>query len=142
LIQLSWGTIALSILTLLLGGGLAWLWGRRNGRARGAVTGATVDLITALSVELEQLKEQVRKLEVKIADQQGRINILQSELALANSEVIALQQLTKEQASRITELTLENKRLRGAMIRVMRKTGMLEWSEDQYGRGPAEGRSE
>ena len=142
MIEFSWGTIALIAAIVALGGTILWLW-QRNGRGvpglpglngrdgrwfrRGSVslTEATSDLIVELSGKVKQLERQVQQLEVKTRDSESRINILQGELALANSEVIALEMLIKEQAGRIGDLKLENEALRRTLARVMRKTGTL-----------------
>jgi capsule polysaccharide export protein KpsE/RkpR len=103
------------------------LWLR--GRKRDSIGTATLDLLEALSCEIDQLKEKVQALETKAVEQAGRIAMLQSELGLANAEVFALQQLVKEQAARIADLIGENERLRRSMTQVMKKTGTLDWSD-------------
>lgn len=125
--MLSWENVVFIVVTIILGSACFYLW-RRGGQS-GAVGSATLDLIAALSREVEELKTKVHLLEVGTANLQGRVAFLQSELALANAEVSALEALIKEQAGRIADLTIENERLRRSMTQVMKKTGTLDWSE-------------
>jgi len=121
-------TIVLSLLLVLLTGICLWLWFRNDGAGRSgpaSITTATSDLIIELSATVERLKCRVQDLEIKANDSANRITILQGELALANSEVTALELLIREQASRITDLRQENDNLRRSMARVMRKTGAM-----------------
>jgi len=128
-IHLSLSTIVLSLLLVLLGGICLWLWFRNDGHSRsgpGSLTEATSDLIIELSATVDRLKCRVQELEVKASDAQNRITMLQGELALANSEVAALELLIKEQAGRIADLRCENETLRQSVVRVMKKTGALD----------------
>jgi chromosome segregation ATPase len=99
----------------------------RNGRTGrdGSLTGATAELIIELSREVDQLKRRVHELELAAQDAQGRITLLQSELALANSEVCALEELVREQAERINGLRNENEKLRLSVARLIKRTGAL-----------------
>ena len=141
MITLSWEIVILSAIVILLGVLCFWLWQRdpqpglpgvagrdgRDGRTgrNGSLTGATAELIIELSREVEQLKQRVHELELAAQDAQGRITLLQGELALANSEVCALEQLVKEQAGRISDLRSENEQLRLSVARLMKHTGAL-----------------
>ena len=148
MITLPWGTVAAIIIATALGAVCIWLWRRnggslpsrpgrtgrdgRDGRTgrdgrdgRVTLTEATADLITELSGKVKQLEKRVQELEIGAADAQNRITILQGELALANSEVTALEELVREQAARIGDLRTENETLRRSMARIMKKTGTL-----------------
>lgn len=123
MIHLPLSTVVLSSLLVLLAGICLWLWKRPSAVA---ITEAAGDLITALSCEVDLLKKQVHELQIVQADSTNRITMLQGELALANSEVAALEQLIKEQAGRIADLRTENETLRRQIVRVMKKTGALD----------------
>lgn len=111
------------MVVVVLAGIVFWLWKRPGGHS---ITDAAVDLVTALNCEVDQLKKQVKELEIKAADAGNRITILQGELALANQEVSALEQLVNEQSGRIADLRTENNTLRRQVARIAKKTGGLE----------------
>ena len=152
MIRLPWGNVILIIAVLALGGVVYWLW-QRNGRGppgipgipglngrdgrdgrtgrvgrsgRVTLTEATADLIMELSGKVRTLEREVQKLQVKANSSEARISILQGELALANSEVAALELLIQEQAARIGDLKIENERLHRSLAKVMKKTGALD----------------
>lgn len=116
MIQVSWATLVFSLLIVALGVFCFWLWKR----PAPAITEAAGDLITALNCEVDRLKKQVHALEVGQADAQNRITILQGELALANSEVSALEALINEQAGRIADLRTENNTLRRQVAHIVK----------------------
>jgi len=143
--MISWDTIVIVavVCVFFVGGVVVLLWQRkqtepgragldgrtgrdgRDGRAGLSLSQATADLIIELSYEVEQLKQKVNALELTARDSQNRIAVLQSELALANSEVAALESLIREQAGRIVDLRSENEALRKTMTRVIKRTGAL-----------------